>query len=390
MTKIPRPYEVEKQKVILQTENRALHTKRSDDTVSNRNVGLLEHDDIIKYQLDNVIMPRIEEGGKIINVPVFFSSPEKWKSIQKDGFIRDARNKIMVPLITYKRTDTTKNRQLSRNIFPDNPQIVETFAVNYSQRNRYDQFSKLSNTVHQKELYNIVVPDYVILTYDCIIWTDQISQMNKVIEAMLYAEGAYWGNDRLKYFVNIENFSHTYEITVGEDRAIQSTCSIIMKGSIISDAIQKQIAQKSEKSFTINQLGLEFNMANVKETLTTGGDRFDYKTVLCSELVCGKTYGYSSEALLYLANDLTKTATYIDTDTAKFYGEFLAIAPTPLPNTSINDFDFYINGQHVTGNMSGLSFSEQNDGLMLMVDPNIMGFSIHPTDEVIAKGKFKQ
>lgn len=392
MAKIPRPYEVEKQKIVLQSDNRALQTKRSDDKNTNRVLELKEIDEIIKFYFDNIIMPRVEEQGKMINVPVFYSSPEKWKSIQKDGFIRDARNKIMVPLIAYKRSSTTKNRQLSRNIFPTNPQIFQTYATNYSMRNRYDLYSVLTNTneAQSKELYNVVIPDFVILTFDCIVWTDQISQMNKIIEAISYAEGDYWGNDKFKFFSKVDSFAHTYEISAGEDRSIQSTFSIVMNGFIIPDSIQKQIAQKSEKGIPTQQLMLEFNMVNVKETLTATGGKFEYKTILCTELICGNTYNYSNEALLYLAADSTKTAQYIDLNTAKFYGEFFAIAPTPLPNTSINDFDFYINGQHVAGNMSGLSFSEQNDGLVLTVDPDIMGFSIHPNDEVIAKGKFKQ
>lgn len=390
MVKIPRPYEVERVKIIKQEDNLALHVKRSDDKISNRTVGLYEHDEIIKYYFDTVIMPRVEEQGKPFNVPVFYSSPEKWKSIQNDGFIRDERNKIMVPLITYKRSSTVKNRQLSRNLFPDNPHLYETFEVVYSERNRYSLFASHVKIAKEKELYNVIIPDYVILTYDCIIWTDQISQMNKLTEAILYAESTYWGNDRFKFFTKIDDMSHTYELAIGEDRAIQSTFSIVMWGYIIPDAIQKQMAQKSEKAVSISQVGLQFNIGQQTEELTASGGRYDYKTVLANELICGMTYNYNSEALLYLVGNVTKVGTVLDTDSAKFFGEYFAVAPTPLPNTSINDFDFYVNGQHVNAAMSGFSFSEQADGLLLTIDPTVNQFSLAETDEIVAVGRFQQ
>ena len=33
-----------------------------------------------------------------LNVPVLYGSPERWKSVQKDGFYRDKNGKIQAPL----------------------------------------------------------------------------------------------------------------------------------------------------------------------------------------------------------------------------------------------------------------------------------------------------
>lgn len=37
-------------------------------------------------------------------------------------------------------------------------------------------------------------PDYVNITYEFIIWTTYMEQMNKIVEKVIYSDGAYWGD----------------------------------------------------------------------------------------------------------------------------------------------------------------------------------------------------
>jgi hypothetical protein len=46
-------------------------------------------------------------------VPIIYGSPERWKSVQRDGFYRDKKGKIMMPLIVFKRTSVDKNRSIA-------------------------------------------------------------------------------------------------------------------------------------------------------------------------------------------------------------------------------------------------------------------------------------
>ena len=51
----------------------------------------------------NIIKPNVVQNGQQIAVPVIYGSPERWKSVQADGFYRDASGRLMVPLIMFKR-----------------------------------------------------------------------------------------------------------------------------------------------------------------------------------------------------------------------------------------------------------------------------------------------
>ena len=60
----------------------------------------------------------------------------------------------------------------------------------------------------------IVVPDYVTISYDCIIWTDYIEHMNKLIESINYASDSYWGNpERFNFRASINSFDGITELS---------------------------------------------------------------------------------------------------------------------------------------------------------------------------------
>ena len=57
------------------------------------------------------------------------------------------------------------------------------------------------------------MPDYVTLTYDFIISTYYVEQMNKIVEAMNYASDSYWGNkERFQFNARIDSYATTVEI----------------------------------------------------------------------------------------------------------------------------------------------------------------------------------
>ena len=384
--KVTRPIEAIKTDNANHKENRALQTKRSDDTLSNKNIGLYDHDEVIKYFIENVILPRVEENGIAINVPVIFGGPDKWKSIQKDGFFRDQKNKLMVPLIMYRRLGHEKNREKGRNLIPSNPQVFKTFSSRYSERNNYDQFSALSNAKPQMEFLNVVIPDYITISYECIIWTDYISQMNKIIEAISYAESSYWGNDRFKFFAAVPSFDQTVEVQEGQDRAVKTSCNISVHGYIISDSIQKEIAEKSAKSFSLNRVELSFNVNENTYNMPAGG--LTTEDILHSDLLISSVYSYSTSILDYLKLSITRKADVITSNSAIFSGQSFARSPFPLPSTNKNDFNFYLNGQFM--DPQGINFSETGDNIIMTFDPQLFNYTINPaTDEVEVVGKFK-
>ncbi len=80
------------------TQNRAREISRRNDKIKDFSIGLQDLDGAIIYYFNNTIKPQVFQDGEMINVPIIYGSPERWKSIQQDGFLRDSNNKVRVPL----------------------------------------------------------------------------------------------------------------------------------------------------------------------------------------------------------------------------------------------------------------------------------------------------
>jgi hypothetical protein len=194
------------------------------------------------YYFEKVIQPSVMQNGKRIPVPIIYGAPERWKSVQADGYYRDRAGKIMSPLIMFKRNTITKNRSISNKLDANFPQNFGVFKKKYSPSNFYDNFSVLNNRIPDQTYYAVIVPDYVTLTYNCIISTYYVEQLNKIIEAVNYASDSYWGDpQKFKFATSINSFSTTTELSVGSERVVRAEFEMTLKGYIIPDTIQKDL-----------------------------------------------------------------------------------------------------------------------------------------------------
>jgi hypothetical protein len=235
---------------------------RRDDGVKDLYVNLYDVDSVIKYYFDNVIQPAVMEGEEKINVPVVYGSPERWKSIQKSGVYRDKRGKIQFPAIVYKRTSVEKNKSLGNKVDVKNP-LYASFQKRYTQRNQYDNFEVLNNRQPVKQFHSVVVPDYVNLSYSCIIFTEYLEQLNKIVEDINYAGGQYWGQDEsFKFLSSIDSFDIESTAAQGEDRISKANFTLKMNGFVIPDNIQKSMSEFSQKTFS--QVKIEVQSETVK------------------------------------------------------------------------------------------------------------------------------
>ena len=212
------------------------------DTTKPFSIGIKDIDESIMFYFNNVIQPSVIQNGKRIAVPVMYGSPERWKSVQADGIIRDRAGKIMAPMIMFKRNTIQKDRSFANKLDANNPQNFGVFEKKYSKSNFYDRFSILNNRIPDKTYYAVIVPDYVTITYSCMIYTYYVEQMNKLVEAINYASDAYWGDPkRFKFAAYINQFSTSTQLTLGAERAVRSEFDITLKGHIIPDTIQKDL-----------------------------------------------------------------------------------------------------------------------------------------------------
>jgi hypothetical protein len=229
--------------IVPESKNRGNHISFKDDTTKPFTLGFKDIDESIFYYMENVIKPTVMQNGVVQKVPVIYGSPERWKQVQKDGYYRDKKGKIMMPLITFKRNNIQKNRTITKKLDANSPNNIQVFTKRYSKKNEYDNFNLLNNRIPKKEYYAVVVPDYVTITYDFIISTYYVEQLNKLIEAMNYASDSYWGNpERYKFRARIDNFATPITLNQGGERVVKSTFSLMLYGYLVPNNIQKQLA----------------------------------------------------------------------------------------------------------------------------------------------------
>jgi len=215
------------------------------DDVKNLSVGIMDMDSAIMYYFNEVIKPEVEVNKEKVKVPCIYASPERWNAISKQGFLRDKKKQIIVPLIAFKRTGMSRNDNMPIDKLDANdPKIFYTFQKRYSQQNRFDKFSVQKGLEPNREYYNVSMPDYMNLTYEFTIWTSYIEQMNKIVEKINYSDGAYWGEPgKMKFKSSIESFSDASQID-GE-KLIQTTFSVNLYGYILPETFDgKTTTQK--------------------------------------------------------------------------------------------------------------------------------------------------
>ena len=205
------------------------------DDVKNISVGIMDMDSAIMYYFNEVIRPEVKVNDEKVKVPCIYASPERWVQVSKQGYLRDKKRQIIVPLIVYKRTGMERNDTIPIDKLDANdPKIFYSFQKKYSQQNRYDKFSVLKNLTPNKEYYNVAMPDYMTLTYEFTVWTSYIEQMNQIVEKINYSDGAYWGEPgKMRFRTRIESFSDASQID-GE-RLIKTTFSVNLYGYILPE-----------------------------------------------------------------------------------------------------------------------------------------------------------
>jgi hypothetical protein len=239
--------------------NRGTDYSSKGDTVQNITVGLEDIDNAIMYYFNNVIKPNVIQNGNQLEVPVIYGSPERWKSVQVDGFYRDNSGRLMVPLIMFKRETVEKNRSLGNSLDGNTVHLYQTLKSRYNSRNAYDVFDVINNRIPSEKYYLTAVPDYLTLTYNCIIFTDYVEQNNKLVEAIEFASDAYWGDpSRWKFRAMIDSFATTTILNEGEDRAAKTTFSIKVNGYLIPNTVNADMAAISNKFYTKSQVIFTF------------------------------------------------------------------------------------------------------------------------------------
>lgn len=216
----------------------------------NAGITLFDIDLTIQDHIVDTIVPTLEILGEPLKIPVIYGNPERWKSVQKDGFNKDERGQLQVPLIMFKRNSVDRDDNMTSMM---NRHVSYPAQTAYSKKHKYDLFSKMVGINKPVEQYNITMPDFVTLTYEIMIWTDYIEHMNTVVEAFQYATDEYWGNrDGFKFRVKIDSFDNSVEVNEGSQRMVRTNFTMTANAYLLPEKFDNEPTTK--KALTIKKV----------------------------------------------------------------------------------------------------------------------------------------
>lgn len=386
-------------------QNRENQLSFKEDTTKLPVVTIKDIDAAIFYYFQNVIKPTVIQNGTQIDVPVVYGNPERWSSVQKDGFYRDKNGKIQLPLIMFKKQTIEKNRSLGNKLDGNEVSNFAVYQKKYSKRNVYDRFSVLSNRLPSQEIYGVVIPDYVTITYQCMIFTDYVEQTDKLIEALNFASDSYWGDkDRYRFRAMIDTYTPTIEIAQGQDRGIKTTFTIRLNGYIITDAYNRDRANmkkwhsKSQVNFGLETVGtLETLQAAAGTPESAAPTRFfddPAKTIrtynTSTTIISGSGLTDEGKAFLTAVKIIDSTNRTISVDVGAKKVTFLSTtimdAPLGFTAPTKDEFQVFINGQ-LAEPSAIVSIQEVSGNVEIVFNSNL-DFEIAGDDEFSIVGKF--
>ncbi len=182
-------------------------------------VTLFTIDNAILGYMNDRIKPLVTQNNVSVKVPVIYGNPERWKSAQRDGIMRDSIGKIQLPMIMIRRTGMKKSIINS----PVNKYLERTFETGWNRRNPYDQFAVANKITPSREYLTTTLPDYYEITYRCMIWTEYMEQMNSLVENISFETDQYWGEtNNYKFRTSVKSFEPMTELPITEDRVVRT------------------------------------------------------------------------------------------------------------------------------------------------------------------------
>lgn len=376
-------------------QNRAYEITVKGDSEKDFYIGIKDIDEAVMYYFNNVLKLSVVQNNARLNLPVIYGTPENWKSVQADGYYRDENGKLMAPLLMFKRTNITQNRDLGYKLDGNLVHNLQSFETGFNKRNFYSNFNILNSRVPEKKYVVSVTPDYVTVNYECILWTYFVEQMDKLIEAVNFASRSYWGDpNRFQFLSSIESFDDSITYNVGENRAVRTNFNLTINGYLIPDSINSKLAAKN-RVYGVSKIIFNLETADSKESFNAAvkkpAARSGVKPVKLNDSVNNVNYVNNYPEIdvvvfTYLNTNKSVTGTVVSSTTATFPSSWLA-APTGFPATSAANFSFFINGQYVE-TTSVVSFTQSGGLSTLVLNTALLGFGLEANDVVMAIGKF--
>ena len=234
-----------------ETQNRGLDTKTADGDNSPIAITLTTIDETLIKYLNERIRPIVTQDKRQIPVPIMYGNPERWKSVQKDGVLRDYKGKIQLPLIMIRRSGMKKNIKINS---PVNKYLEREFETGWNKYNPYDRFAALNGIKPVKQRLTTITPDYFDLTYECVVWTEYMEQMNRIVEQISFEDDEFWGDrNRYKFRTRIDEYKMENTLPVEKDRLVKTLFTLNVAAYLLPERMLDRygkVRQTSQQRFT--------------------------------------------------------------------------------------------------------------------------------------------
>jgi hypothetical protein len=239
--------------------------RRDLDKTENFSVDLITIDTTIINHMNQRLDISVMDNGTLVKVPILYASPERWKAVKADGYLRDNQGKILLPAILIKRTGVSNNKDL----MTFNRYLSYQVVTKFDQKNKYDKFNILNvgnpfKSKPTKQVFNVTLPDHVMITYECILWTDYVDQNNKILEKINFATHDYWGVDGFRFRTRIDDYTNTVEVGAGEDRNVKTTFTLTVYAYLLPKTIDG-VKSTTQKTFTTRKIVVSDSAVNAAD-----------------------------------------------------------------------------------------------------------------------------
>ena len=213
----------------------------------NYSITLKDIDTSVLNHVKNVMKPIVKEANETFKIPVMYGNEERWKAVRKRGVVRDKNNALILPLIMLRRTEVARNDLSGQSFAHDvkNKHIDVVRNARWSKDNQYDRFSVQTGIKPAYENIVTSMPTYSDITYEFVLWTNFIDQMNPLVELFVDNSHTYWGNsENMKFMCTIDNISDASEMNQDGERFIKSTFSVTTKAYLLPEYLNSIVTNK--------------------------------------------------------------------------------------------------------------------------------------------------
>ena len=123
---------------------------------------------------------------------------------------------------------------------------------------RPDRFAAVNGIKPVKQYVTTISPDYFDITYECMIWTEYMEQMNKLVEQVSFEDDEYWGErGKYKFRTEIKEYKMDTVLPTVQDRLVRTSFNLNVHAYLLPERMVDKygkIMQTTQKRYTTKKI----------------------------------------------------------------------------------------------------------------------------------------